>query len=151
MPGVDQSLKVENETVVSASRARVWRALTDPSELSTWFRCTLSVKDFRVGEMVNGVSTYPGHEGTAFTLEIVEKVPQERFSWRWHPGHADVGDPPTTVTFILEEVPGGTRIRVTESGFERISLERRAKAFEGNSKGWAIQMQNLHDHVEQSH
>jgi len=139
---------IEQEVTIRAPRGRVWKALTNPAELSAWFRCTLSTKDFRVGETVNGVSTYPGHEGTAFTLEIVEKIPEQRFAWRWHPGHADVGDPPTTVTFTLDEVPGGTRVKVTESGFDRISIERRAKAFEGNSKGWEIQMRNIHDYVE---
>ena len=141
---------IEQSITVKAPRSRVWKAITTPAELSTWFRCTLGTKDFRVGETVNGVSTYPGHEGTPFTLEIVEKMPEHRFSWRWHPGHSDVGDPPTTVTFVLEEVSGGTRVKVTETGFDQISLERRAKAFEGNTQGWKLQMQNIHDYVEQS-
>lgn len=141
---------IEQQVTIKAPRSRVWKAITTPSELSTWFRCTLSTKDFRVGETINGVSTYPGHEGTPFTIEIVEKVPEQRFSWRWHPGHSDLGDPPTMVSFTLEEVAGGTLVTVTESGFEHISLERRAKAFEGNTKGWEIQLRNVHDYVEQS-
>jgi uncharacterized protein YndB with AHSA1/START domain len=139
---------IKQEVIIRAPRSRVWKALTTVSELSTWFRCTLNTKEFHPGDIVNGESTYPGHEGTAFTLEIVETAPEQRFSWRWHPGHADVGDPPTTVTFTLEDVPGGTLVRVTESGFDRISLERRAKAFEGNTQGWAIQMQNLQSYAE---
>jgi uncharacterized protein YndB with AHSA1/START domain len=141
---------IEQEVIIRAPRSRVWKALTTPSELGTWFRCTLSSKDFRVGETVNGVSTYPGHEGKAFQLEIVELVPESRFSWRWSPGAAGVGDPPTTVTFRLEDVPGGTRVGVTESGFDRISVERRAKAFEGNTQGWKMQTQNLSNYAEQN-
>lgn len=140
---------IENEVTIGAPRSRVWKAITTPSELGTWFHCTLTAKDFRPGEIVNGVSTYPGYEGKSFSIEILEKVPEQRFSWRWSPGAASKEDPPTTVTFELEEVAGGTRVKVTESGFDRISLERRAKAFEGNTKGWQIQMQNLHDYVEQ--
>ena len=142
---------IQQEVIIRAPRSRVWKAVTAVSELSTWFRCTLNTQEFHPGDTVNGESTYPGHEGTAFTLEIVEKVPEQRFSWRWHPGHADVGDPPTTVTFTLDEVPEGTRVRLTESGFDRISLERRAKAFEGNTQGWAIQMQNLQNYAESKH
>ena len=148
MMEVGQMNTIENEVTIRASRSRVWKALTTPSELGTWFRCILSAKDFRPGEVVNGVSTYPGYEGKAFRLEIVELVPEQRFVWRWSPGAASAkDDPPTTVTFELEEVAGGTRVKVTESGFERISLERRAKAFEGNTKGWEIQMRNLHDYA----
>jgi uncharacterized protein YndB with AHSA1/START domain len=149
MPIVDQSLKIENQTVIRAPRSRVWKALTTPSEFGTWFRATLSAQEFRVGESINGVSTYPGSEGKGFALEIVEKKPESRFSWRWWPGASAPEEPKTTVIFELEEVEGGTRVKVTETGFDQMSLERRAKSFEGNSKGWAIQMQNLHDHVEQ--
>jgi uncharacterized protein YndB with AHSA1/START domain len=39
----------------------------------------------------------------------------------------------------LEEAPGGTRLTITESGFDNIPLERRAKAFTANEGGWAIQ------------
>ena len=145
---VDLMNTIENQVTVRAPRSRVWKALTIPSELGTWFRATFSARDFRVGETINGVSTYPGHEGKAFALEIVELVPEQRFAWRWSPGKANAGDPPTTVTFELEDVAGGTRIKVTETGFDHIALERRAKAFESNTQGWKLQMQNLHDYVE---
>jgi uncharacterized protein YndB with AHSA1/START domain len=147
---VAQTNTIEQQVTIRAPRSRVWKALTTPSEVATWFHCTLSDKEFRVGETINGVSTYPGCEGKGFVLDIVEKVPEQRFSWRWSPGKAASNDPPTTVTFTLEEVAGGTRVTVTESGFDRISLERRAKAFDDNSNGWKIQMQNLADYAEQN-
>ena len=141
---------IEQEITIRAPRSRVWKAITTPSQLSTWFHCTLSAKDFRPGLKVNGASTYPGCEGKAFTLDIVENTPEQRFSWRWTPGASSPEEPPTTVTFELQEVAGGTRVTVTESGFDRISLERRAKAFEGNTQGWKIQMKNLENYVEQN-
>jgi uncharacterized protein YndB with AHSA1/START domain len=115
----------------------------------------LSATEFRVGERVNAVSTYPGHEGTAFFLVITEITPETDFAWKWAPGaklaeSEEEEDPFTTVVFELEEVAGGTRVKVTESGFEHISLTRRAKAIEGNTKGWEMQMQNLHDYAEQN-
>ena len=42
--------------------------------------------------------------------------------------------------FELAEVPGGTKLDLTESGFEGIPLERRANAFTSNEQGWAAQM-----------
>jgi hypothetical protein len=52
------------------------------------------------------------------------------------------------VTFELEEVEGGTLLRVIESGFERIPAQRRAEAFRMNSGGWEQQMKNIQRHVE---
>jgi hypothetical protein len=47
----------------------------------------------------------------------------------------------TLVVFELEDAPGGTRLTITESGFDRIPLARRAKAFADNEGGWEIQTQ----------
>ncbi|TMB70141.1 MAG: vanillate O-demethylase oxidoreductase VanB, partial [Chloroflexi bacterium] len=51
------------------------------------------------------------------------------------------------VEFNLEEVPGGTKLTVTESGFDNIPLARRAEAFRMNSEGWAQQLRNIEAHV----
>ena len=141
---------IVQEVTINAPRARVWHALTTPAQLGAWFRCTLNAHEFRVGDKINGESTYPGCEGKAFTLKIVEMVPNQRFAWNWCPGKSAPGEPETTVTFDLEEIAGGTRVKVTETGFDRISLERRAKAFDDNNNGWKIQMQNLRNYAEQN-
>jgi len=66
------------------------------------------------------------------------------FSFTWHPYAIEPGvdyskEPPTLVEFDLAEVPGGTSLTITESGFDRIPLERRAKAFAANDGGWTKQ------------
>jgi uncharacterized protein YndB with AHSA1/START domain len=143
--------RIEQHIHVRAPRSKVWRALITPEQLCTWFRCKLPVTEFRVGERVDGVSTYPGHEGKKFFVVITEISPEHRFAWKWNPGEAEVsGEPHTTVTFDLEEVGDGTLLKVTESGFENIALERRAKAFDGNNQGWKIQLGNIRDYVEQN-
>lgn len=141
---------IAQETTIRAPRARVWQALTSPSQLETWFHCKLKTGEFRVGASVDGVSTYPGCEGKAFSIRIVEMAPHQRFAWNWRPGKAGPEEPETTVTFELEEIVGGTRVKVTESGFDRISLERRAKAFDDNNNGWKIQIENLRNYAEQN-
>jgi len=141
-----QGLTIKNKILIHAPRWRVWKALTTPSEFASWFHAKVSAAAFRPGERVDLVSTYPGHEGIEFFFEIVEISPEHRFVWRWGPGGAI--DALTTVTFEIEEAEDGTLIKVTESGFERISLERRAKAFESNTKGWEIQLHNIHEYVE---
>jgi hypothetical protein len=105
---------------------------------------------------VHLTSTYPGHEGTEFFIDIEDFEHERRFSWRWMP-FGKKGDPPSTeehptlVVFELEDVPeGGTRIILPESGFNRLSLARRAQAFESNTQGWQLQMVNIRNYVDQA-
>jgi uncharacterized protein YndB with AHSA1/START domain len=149
MMPVEQLSNIEKSVFIRAPRSRVWKALTTASEFAKWFR--VATKDeFRVGARVNMESTYPGHEGKKFWLEVVEMEPERRFAWQWHPGDATQEDKPTQVVFTLDDVAGGTKVTVTESGFDGISLVRRAKAFESNTRGWGMQMENLRNYVEQA-
>ena len=146
---VDQLTRIDNQVLIHAPRPRVWKALTTPSDFSKWFHATLTATEFAPGKRVDLVSTYPGHEGSEFFFEVIEVAPEHRFAWRWQHGEKP-SDPFTTVTFNLEEVEGGTLVKVSETGSDQLSLEKRAKAFEGNTKGWELQMQNIHDYVEQN-
>ncbi len=143
---------IEKQVFVRAPRARVWRALASPEEFSKWFRATVK-GTFQPGERVQMTSTYPGHEGVTFFVDIAEVTPEERLSWRWHPGGKDVAgtsEPATLVTFELLHAENGTLVKVVESGFDRLSLERRAKAFESNEQGWEIQTQAIRAYVEET-
>jgi uncharacterized protein YndB with AHSA1/START domain len=84
---------------------------------------------------------------------VVDKVePEGLFSYRWHPYAVDpavdyASEPMTLVEFRLAEVADGTQLTVTESGFDRIPLARRAEAFRMNEQGWAGQLQNIQGYV----
>jgi len=86
----------------------------------------------------------------AFIVDRIE--PMRLFSFRWHPFAIDQAfdyskEPTTLVVFQLEEVAAGTKLTITESGFDRIPLERRAKAFTANEQGWAAQTRLLEKYV----
>ena len=57
-------------------------------------------------------------------------------------------EPQTTVTFTLEPIAGGTRLILSETGFDEISLPRRAKAHADNSQGWTEVLGWLQTYVE---
>jgi uncharacterized protein YndB with AHSA1/START domain len=85
------------------------------------------------------------YEGKAFEITIDQMEPERLFSFRWHPYAMEHGvdyskEPATLVAFTLEEADGGILLTVTESGFDRIPLERRAKAFTANEQGWGMQV-----------
>jgi uncharacterized protein YndB with AHSA1/START domain len=153
MPTPASTDRIEKEVVVKAPRARVWRALTDAAEFGKWFGVEMH-DSFAPGARARGKITHPGYEH--LTLDVtVERMEAERlFSWRWHPYAVDPekdysGEPTTLVECELTDVPGGTRLRIVESGFDRIPLARRAEAFRMNSEGWSIQAQNIARYLDE--
>ena len=144
--------RIAKEILLRAPLARVWRAISDPDEFGSWFRVDMSGVQFEPGKPVHGKMTYPGHEGAPFEM-VVDRVEAPRlFSFRWHPYGIDPNydystEPMTLVAFELEEVPEGTKVTVTESGFDNIPLARRAEAFRMNSQGWEQQLRNIEAHV----
>ena len=141
--------RIEKVIVLRAPRARVWRAISDAREFGAWFRAQLDGQ-FAPGATVRGRSAYPGYEGAQMELQIERMEPERLLSFRWHPGSAgptDPNEPTTLVEFRLEEIAGGTRLTVTESGFDRIAMPRRAEAFRSNEFGWSEQIKNIEAYV----
>jgi uncharacterized protein YndB with AHSA1/START domain len=144
--------RIEKTVVLRAPLSRVWRALADSREFGTWFRAALD-GPFVAGETTRGHITHPGYEHLKMEIEVERMEPERLLSFRWHPNAIDPerdysAEPTTLVEFRIEEVPEGTRLTVTESGFDRIPAARRGEAFRQNAQGWAIQVENVRKHVE---
>ena len=148
---------IRKEIELKAPVARVWRALTDFREFGEWFRVKLD-GPFVAGEISRGQMTYPGFEHVRWEAVIQQMEPERLFSFTWpHPRSFDkasyphdYGDSPRTlVEFRLEPTATGTRLTVTESGFENIPGDLRLEAFRRNDGGWTQQMKNIENHVAQ--
>jgi len=140
--------RIERKTLIRAPRSRVWRALTGIQEFCKWFRAETAEAAFQPGARVRLVSTHEGYENVGFFVDIVEMVPEQRFSWRWHPGVKLPGEdlsaePMTLVEFVLEDAEGGTLVTVTESGFDQLFADRQSRVFKENDDGWQYQMAAL--------
>jgi uncharacterized protein YndB with AHSA1/START domain len=143
--------RIEKRIDLDAPVSRVWRALTDHREFGQWFGVDLT-SPFVAGETTRGQVTYPGYEHLAFEVEVQELREDHLFTFRWHPAAVDPAvdysaEPQTLVEFRLEEIDGGTRLYVTESGFDALPPERRDEALRMNASGWAEQMANIAKHV----
>lgn len=145
--------RIEKQITLSAPRSRVWRALTDSGEFGTWFRVALE-GPFEPGGMVQGRITHPGYEHLVLRAWVERMEPERLFSFRWHPHALDPdrdysGDPTTLVEFRLADAPGGgTRLTLTESGFDALPEDVRREAFPRNDGGWTGQMENIAEHVD---
>lgn len=144
--------RIDRDIRIEAPPARVYRALTDAGELAAWFQVAIEGR-LAAGNEVWMTSVHPDHKGVRFRVRIVEMTPPLRVVWQWHPGELDPAvdyarEPETTVTFTLEAVAGGTRLRVAETGFDQVTLARRAKAYSDNAQGWSEVIVWLQQHVE---
>jgi uncharacterized protein YndB with AHSA1/START domain len=154
--------RIEKKVLLHAPLKRVWRAISDSSEFGSWFGMKFE-GPFAPGAIMRGVivpttvdadvaKAQKAYEGLAFEI-IIERMDLERlFSFRWHPGAVEPDidysvEPTTLVVFALEEVADGVMLTVTESGFDRIPLARRAKAFAANEGGWSIQVRLIGEYL----
>ena len=143
---------IEREIFLKVPRARVWRALSNAEEFGDWFGVAFKGKTFAAGQRVTGQITYPGYEHLVFEIWIERLEPERLLSWRWHPYAVNPSvdyskEPMTEVVFELKDVEGGTLLKVTESGFDKIPPSRRLEAFRMNSGGWEAQMKNIEKYV----
>jgi uncharacterized protein YndB with AHSA1/START domain len=146
--------RIEKTIVLRAPVERVWRAISEAERFGSWFGMAFDAP-FAEGARLTGrivpttvdaevAKMQEPFEGHPFEIFIERIEPMRRFSFRWHPHAIDPDvdyskEPTTLILFELEEAPGGTLLRISESGFDRIPLARRAKAFAANEGGWAIQ------------
>jgi uncharacterized protein YndB with AHSA1/START domain len=143
--------RIEKRIELKAPVSRVWRALTDYREFGEWFRVKLE-GPFVPGQVSRGQMTYPGYEHVKWHAVVQKMEPGTLFSFTWpHPKSFDQADysadysnePSTLVEFRLEKTASGTRLTLTESGFDKLPADQRLEAFRRNEGGWAEQMKNI--------
>jgi uncharacterized protein YndB with AHSA1/START domain len=146
--------RIEKQIVLKAARERVWRAISDSASFGAWFGVEIEGA-FVSGKEARGRIIPTRADPEVARLQepylglpwrvVVERIePMTLFSFRWHPyaldpDHDYSKEPMTLVTFELADAEGGTLLTITESGFDKIPVERRAKAFEANDGGWTHQ------------
>jgi len=146
--------RLEKKVLLRAPPDRVWSAISDARQFGTWFGVAFD-DPFVAGARLTGrvtptqvdadvAKSQQPYAGAAFEIVIDRIEPMRLFSFRWHPFAVDAGvdysqEPTTLVVFELQQAPGGTLLTITESGFDRIPLARRAKAFTANEQGWTAQ------------
>jgi uncharacterized protein YndB with AHSA1/START domain len=135
---------ITREIVVKAPKDRVYRAITDPKQIVTWFPDKIE-GILEVGEKPIFVFTEHSHRAQIY---VESAKPFEYFAYRWVPGGTDViGDvltlPNTLVEFIIEESADGTKVTLKESGFSTLPPEVAESSFNQNSGGWEYMIGRL--------
>ena len=154
--------RIEKQVLLNASRERVWHALSEAEQFGTWFGVRFD-GPFVAGEELTGrivptqvdenvAAMQKPYEGTAFTWVVETIEPMQRIAFRWHPYSVEKNvdyesEPMTLIVFELHDAPGGILLTVTESGFDKLPPERRAKAFAANEGGWSHQMELIRKYL----
>lgn len=157
--------RIQKQILLKAPLERVWRAISEAQRFGAWFGVRLE-GEFAVGARMQGhiVATtvdpavakeQEPYVGLPYEILVESIEPMRRFAFRWHPNAVGPStdysnEPMTLVEFVLEEVPGGTRLMITESGFDQIPLARRAAALKSNDYGWAAQATLIEKYLAQT-
>jgi uncharacterized protein YndB with AHSA1/START domain len=140
-----KTFSVERSIWLAAPRERVWRAITDPKLIQQWYS---PGTPWRLSELRTGgkLSTYDVETGADVFVQTIEVVdPPHQLVVR------SVAEPPVTpqvTTYTLEEESGGTRLTLTNSGYELEPQDARQQNMEQNAFGFGMALENLQAYLD---
>ena len=92
--------------------------------------------------MASAKLTWDGGESASIRIERLE--PKTIFGYTWGINGLPDHDPRRTyVEFTLTPDGSGTSLTVVETGFAQLESDAYKKAFEGNTDGWASELDEL--------
>jgi len=140
---------IEKEVLIDAPVEVVWRVVTEPEQIRQWFSEEAEI-ELRVG----GKGRLKFKSGIQYFVQVEVMEPPHRFAFRWvHPeGSPAREDNSMLVEFTLAAEGGGTRLRVVESGFDKIdwSDAEKARYADDHSRGWSRFAEQLRDYVSRT-
>lgn len=137
---------VEAEVFIAAPRERVFHAIIDPKQAVQWWGSCDRYKhqefqmDVRVGGKWSSKGTSPTIGDFTVQGEYIEIDPPRRLVYSWQPTWMQKA---TKVAWELDELEGGTLVRITHTGFAG-DAEQAGK----HSTGWAVALGWLQGYVE---
>ena len=138
--------QIEKEIVIEAPVDVVWRVVTEPDQIKQWFS-----REAELEVRTGGAGRLAFEHGYTYFLEVVAFEPPRRFAYRWRRERANKArlENSTLVEFTLDAEEGKTRLRVVESGFDKVDWTDEAKAryVEENSGGWEFYLGRLREYA----
>ena len=135
---MNASMIATRSMVINAEQARVWQAITEAAQISQWFDGSMKW-EFKPAAGEKMTFTYDGK--VIGYGKVVAAEPMTHFAFHWT---SEPGNPvESLVTFRLETVAEGTRLTITEAGFEALPENVRQKRYDMNSEGWGITLDHL--------
>ena len=125
---------VTRETILDVDSDDAWRAVTEPGQLEQWLADEVEIDLVEGGDLRVRFADGGEREGT-----VEEVTPLERVVFRWHPV-PDAGLE-TRVSIELEPAVVGTRVIVSETGFDALPVASASACAAVNAWAWETRLQ----------
>jgi uncharacterized protein YndB with AHSA1/START domain len=136
--------RIERTIELAHAPTRVWTALTTAEGLAAWFGDTATI-DLRQGGSAR--MTFGEEHVAEMRVERVEEP--SAFGFTWHIYGLPEDDPRRTyVEFTLAPTGRGTTLTVVETGFAQLSDDAYKVAFDGNTRGWRSELDELIQYLD---
>ena len=132
---------IERTILIAAPIERVWDIVTTPEHMGRWFG---DAGAERQGDVIKMRWEQYGEA----ELRIVRSEAPTAFAYRWDANVSGIGD--TLVEFTLTPEGDGTRVKVVESGWTKLTTttERQNELREGNTGGWKHELGDLERYAQ---
>ncbi|HZR49211.1 MAG TPA: SRPBCC domain-containing protein [Streptosporangiaceae bacterium] len=146
--------RIEQDIMIAAPPERVWALVAQPGFWVIPDGGTIAAPG-ELAEAREGSHTVSEHPGYgSYPVIVVRSDPPRYIAYRWasaFPGQEPGQGNSTLIEFTLSPEGAATRLRVTESGFARLTASevQRRKALDDNTEGWAKILQLARGHIEQ--
>ena len=139
-----EKMTVERTIWIAAPRERVWQAITDAEKIQQWWDDYWEIPALEVGGTVKfGTEDDP----MLATIAVVNRPREFAIQWPPQPQYHSIA---MFTRYVLEEENGGTRVTVSESGFEALPGDIRQQRLDSTAKGYATVLASLKAYVEGS-
>ncbi|MBS1494147.1 MAG: SRPBCC domain-containing protein [Bacteroidetes bacterium] len=134
---------VIKEVTIDAPVSKVWKAITEKEQIAEWL---MPSNDFelKAGTTFHMTGSSKGVE-YPHICTITEIVPEKKLSYTWAVKDK-LSD--TLVTYELEEQDGKTKVTLTHSGWDKVTLNTVGATREDYNNGWNHVLPGLQKYVE---
>jgi uncharacterized protein YndB with AHSA1/START domain len=126
-----------------ASKARVWKALTDPADIKQYFFGTTIITEWKIGGPIRFVGEWEGksYEDKGTVLKFEPESMLQYDYWSSMSGKEDKPENYQTITYSVTEKDGVTNVHVVQDG---VTAETR----EHSEQNWKMVFEGMRSLVE---
>src|SRR3954469_21102213 len=109
---------IEQDILIEAPVDVVWRAVTEPAQITKWFADDVELEP--TPDYEGTLTFHYGQRSQTYQVTVRAVEPERVFSYRWQPprGTTAAEGNSTLVEFTLSPEGGSTLLRVVETGVE---------------------------------
>jgi uncharacterized protein YndB with AHSA1/START domain len=137
-----EKMTVERSIWINAPRERVWEAITTSEHISQWWGDYWEISALETGATIKfGTPT----DYMLATVAVADAPREFRIQW---PAQEQYHNTEMFTIFVLSEENGGTRVTVSETGFEALPEDVRQKRYDSTAQGYETVLAGLKAFVE---